>query len=105
TRRRHRNLATCGLPDPAFCLPKSRTVLRYRPCDINERFDVAVFSRSFAGACCPLAVDPTAFDRLKCAQSGQTTAHVAHRVPKCKGRSISTSKTRFARLTTDSRVS
>ena len=42
------NLATCGLPDPAICLPQSKTDRRYRPCDINERFNVAVFTRGFA---------------------------------------------------------
>jgi hypothetical protein len=60
-RRRRRHLATCGLPDPAICLPKSGTVLCYRPCDIYERFDVGVFARSFTGVACPIAVD-----RLEC---------------------------------------
>ena len=54
TRCRRRNLASGGLPDPAIWLPKPRTELRYRHCDIYRRIDVAVFSRSFAGVPYPV---------------------------------------------------
>jgi hypothetical protein len=39
-------LRRAGLPNPAIWLPKPRTELRYRHCDIYGRIDVAVFSRS-----------------------------------------------------------
>jgi len=47
-------LATGGLPHPAICLSKSRTDLRYRLCNIIERFNVAVFFRGFADVSHPI---------------------------------------------------
>ena len=54
TRCRRRNLASGGLPNPAIWLPKPRTALRNRLCDIYSRIDVAVFSRSFTGIPYPI---------------------------------------------------